>query len=342
MSYLVFVLGLLLAICGAASISFGYGIINVERGWASFIGGAAALSGGVVTIALALILHNLSRLRALLVAERDARAKAAVPPWADSRVAAATPAGVAAPVIASAPATTIQPLNDDVGAGAVAENPATDVDSHPAAAAAIARASIEDIRRVVADSIKRKAPEPHAGAFDPQIAKDEQVQDAAPPGDMKAPEPARRGSFGLPRAIGLKDIAPQHFSAQPTPVNATRSVAAEMERSEAAAIATDDARRGAETACASALRGRPAAPRSPAAQPPQPQAARALPERPAETPKRRGEDKLTVIGRYESEGTSYVMFADGSIDAHSERGGFHFSTMAELKAFMDAQAQGDA
>ncbi len=338
MSYLVFVLGLLLAICGAASMSFGYGIINVERGWASFIGGAAALSGGVVTIALALILHNLSRLRALLVAERDARAKAAIPPWADSRVAA----GVAAPFMASALATTIQPLSDDVGAGAVAANPATDVNSHPAAAAAIAQASIEDIRRVVADSIKRKAPEPHAGAFDPQIAKDQQVQDAAPPGDMKTPEPARRGSFGLPRAIGLKDIAPQHFSAQPTPVNATRSAAAEMEGGEAAVSATADARRGAETACASAFRDRPAAPRSAAAQPPQPQAARALPERPAETPKRRGEDKLTVIGRYESEGTSYVMFADGSIDAHSERGGFHFSTMAELKAFMDAQAQGDA
>jgi hypothetical protein len=36
------------------------------------------------------------------------------------------------------------------------------------------------------------------------------------------------------------------------------------------------------------------------------------------------------------------MFADGSIDAQSERGAFHFSTMAELKAFMDAQARGDA
>jgi hypothetical protein len=338
MSYLVFVLGLLLAICGAASISFGYGIINVERGWATFIGGAAALSGGVVTIALALILHNLSRLRALLVAERDARAKAAVPPWADSRVATATRTGAAWPVIASARATTIQPLNDDVGAGAVAENPSRD--SHPATAA-IAQASIEDIRRVVADSIKRKAPEPHAAAFEPQIAKDEQVQDAAPHADLKAPELARRGSFSLPRAIGLKDIAPQHFSAPPTPVNATPSAATEMERGEAAAIATDEARRGTETACAPALRDRPAA-RSAGARPPQPEAARALPESLAETPKRRGEDKLTVIGRYESDGTSYVMFADGSIDASSERGAFHFSTMAELKAFMDAQARGEA
>ncbi len=75
MSYLVFALGLLLAICGAASISFGYGIIDVERGWASVIGGAAALSGGIVTIALAMILHSLSGLRALLKAE-SARGRA--------------------------------------------------------------------------------------------------------------------------------------------------------------------------------------------------------------------------------------------------------------------------
>jgi hypothetical protein len=47
---------------------------------------------------------------------------------------------------------------------------------------------------------------------------------------------------------------------------------------------------------------------------------------------------LAIVGRYESEGTSYVMYADGSIEARSERGVFHFQSMAELKAFMQAQA----
>jgi hypothetical protein len=32
------------------------------------------------------------------------------------------------------------------------------------------------------------------------------------------------------------------------------------------------------------------------------------------------------------------MYADGSIEARSERGVFHFQSMAELKAFMEAQA----
>ena len=43
-----------------------------------------------------------------------------------------------------------------------------------------------------------------------------------------------------------------------------------------------------------------------------------------------------VIGRYESEGTSYVMYADGSIDAQSEAGVYRFASMSELKAFIES------
>src|SRR3984893_1398556 len=66
MSYLVFVLGTLLSLCGAFAIAAGYGIIQVERGRAGVIAGATALSGGIVTIALGFILHRLSGLHALL------------------------------------------------------------------------------------------------------------------------------------------------------------------------------------------------------------------------------------------------------------------------------------
>ena len=66
MSYLVLALGTLLALCGAFAIAEGYGIIQVARGWAGVIAGATALSGGIVTIALAFILHSLSGLHALL------------------------------------------------------------------------------------------------------------------------------------------------------------------------------------------------------------------------------------------------------------------------------------
>ncbi len=333
MSYLVFVLGLLLAICGAASMSFGYGIINVERGWATFIGGATALSGGVVTMALAMILHSLSRLRAVLAAQRDARAKAAVSPLpavAETPVAAAM-----APSAEQAAA-----IRSEAGAGAAAKALSADISGH-SAAPSIAHASIEDIRRVVADSIKHKTPGRHVDMFAPPVQDKEPAQDFALTADLNAQGPSRRASFGLPRAVGLKDIAPQHFSSTADPAVSTGSVVTEMERGDAA-VETEEARRGTGTAkdFASSLRDRPAA-RAALAQTPQPEAARALPEKRTKSP-RRGEDKLTVIGRYELDGTSYVMFADGSIDVQTERGAFRFASMAELKAFMDAQARGDA
>jgi len=43
----------------------------------------------------------------------------------------------------------------------------------------------------------------------------------------------------------------------------------------------------------------------------------------------------SVIGRYEAEGTAYLMFSDGSIEAQSEAGIFHFASMADLKSFIE-------
>ena len=66
MSYGILGLGLLLTVCGSYAVYFGYGIVAVERGWSSVIAGATALSCGIVTIALALIL----RLSSLLLSGR--------------------------------------------------------------------------------------------------------------------------------------------------------------------------------------------------------------------------------------------------------------------------------
>lgn len=46
-------------------------------------------------------------------------------------------------------------------------------------------------------------------------------------------------------------------------------------------------------------------------------------------------EEAAVIGRYEAEGTCYTMFADGSIEAQSERGVFRFKSMEELKAYFE-------
>ena len=48
-------------------------------------------------------------------------------------------------------------------------------------------------------------------------------------------------------------------------------------------------------------------------------------------------EEPAIIGRYDAEGTSYIMFADGSIEAQSERGVARFKSMADLKAYFETQ-----
>ncbi len=352
MSYLVFALGLLLAICGAVSISFGYRIIEVERGWASVIGGAAALSGGIVTIALAMILHSLAGLRALLKTERAARARLVEAPWRTEPVAVESALMQAAEAVA-APAATL-PSTEDAGGAADAERPARDRDtiyskslepdaggkaiaafSHPAEAAAAAppaavsrqgaepaparsaEATIDDVRRVVAETIKRASSVRRAEIEAASLARDAEAGSAETPlGPAPRPRPGA-APFGLPRALGLKDIAPQHFGAARAEIAAARTEASAPSDGPAAT--------------------QPLAEETPPAsvQTPPPELGRPVVEKRG-SPPRRGDDRFNVIGRYESEGTAYVMYADGSIDARSDLGAFHFSSMAELKAFMES------
>ncbi len=58
-------LGVVLAVCGVVAMAGGWDIIQVERGWSLFIGGATALAGGAVVIALGQVV---SRLDEILVA----------------------------------------------------------------------------------------------------------------------------------------------------------------------------------------------------------------------------------------------------------------------------------
>ena len=57
---------------------------------------------------------------------------------------------------------------------------------------------------------------------------------------------------------------------------------------------------------------------------------------PSSSPEQPESAEPEVIGRYEAEGTAYVMYADGSIDAQSEQGILRFHSLAELKAFFQS------
>jgi hypothetical protein len=67
-----------------------------------------------------------------------------------------------------------------------------------------------------------------------------------------------------------------------------------------------------------------------------PETAAPEPEEVAEKPARE------VVGKYASGGNTYVMYADGSIEAETPRGRFNFASLDELKAFIDAGGEGAA
>lgn len=42
----------------------------------------------------------------------------------------------------------------------------------------------------------------------------------------------------------------------------------------------------------------------------------------------------TLVGRYTSGGANYSIFSDGSIEAETDQGAFHFASMSEFKAYI--------
>jgi outer membrane biosynthesis protein TonB len=55
-------LGVALAVCGVVAMAGGWDIIQVERGWSLFIGGATVLAGGAVVIALGQVVFRLDEI----------------------------------------------------------------------------------------------------------------------------------------------------------------------------------------------------------------------------------------------------------------------------------------
>jgi hypothetical protein len=46
---------------------------------------------------------------------------------------------------------------------------------------------------------------------------------------------------------------------------------------------------------------------------------------------------LTLVGRYSAGGANYSIFSDGSIEAETDQGAFHFASMSEFKAYVAAK-----
>lgn len=342
MPYLVLALGAFLSIGGALSIYHGAGIVEVERGWTGVIAGATALSGGIVTIALGLVLKVLLDLRRTLEGQvvapamlrRDHPAEhvigvepetryepaAAVEQKSSTLMTAELESGMLAAMLAHeqaepheaqaeahAPDTAHQePAYRDVSTPelpALEPEPLEPVTLAPdRAEKPRSRFGLNLRRSLIPDPVPPPEPEPRP---EPEVA-------PSAPVAIAVEEPAPAMDDWLDRAFSELDREID-FDRPVPPASNEELVPEQPEMAHAEPAPADSVAHAPE----------PPAPEPTPAPPPMPE---------------HDSSASTVIGRYEADGTSYVMYADGSIEAQSEAGVYRFSSMTELRAFIESSA----
>jgi hypothetical protein len=357
MGYFVVALGGLLALGGALVVFTSYGIILVERGWAGVIAGTTALASGVVTIALGLILHRLSSFYEFLKI-----GKAALP-WAGGLLEEETrePSSPHAPPNVPKAATAIE-----TAPGSAGVPPASGVRSWPQRQAR----SFHWPGRIVSKSRGAGAPgaprtrdpdfaSPTPPVFPPSPANGNPANgnEVAPDlssepglGPATPADTAVEGGIGqemlqvrpfpeTPMAAGEVDIQPwpgSGWPAEPAMVETIFPEAGQVTRQSLE-----------EAGIQRAEKPFPEASEQASIEPPRVTFEAGAGAHPAESGSGKepssddaiSGDTLAIVGRYESEGASFVRYADGSIEARTDHAVFHFKSMAELKDFMESQAQ---
>ena len=302
MSGLVLAVGALMLAAGGYEMVAGNGDILSERGWSAFIAGSVLVAGGVVTMALGLAVRALDRLRGAILQDRP---DAAVVTLAPQRIEPGS--SPAAPIPA---ATSI--MQPDLMQGPTFEQAPT--------APVRAAAPIEHVLPHEAPSTSDMDP-PHVEPHHEPPAPGGPEHDWL---DHSFAELERE----LPDRHNAADTAPTAHP-EPLPVAAGSAVTLPKPSSapsgEPIVVHEEPVPAYTPTANATEGVGHDAAPHE-AAVDHATVSAREGPV-PAASP---------VIGRYESEGTSYVMYADGSIDAQSAAGVYRFASMAELKTFIES------
>ena len=299
MSGLVLVVGALMLAAGGYEMFAGSGDILSERGWSAYIAGAVLVAGGVVTMAVGLALRAVDGLRLAMTG-------------------------------LSAGAGRLEPAQPAAGAAATLSAREPSLEQAPTAPILFAPSG---------DHLEPE--EFHATPLEPPTPQE------APRAEMTAAEAAitepQHGdwldhSFAeLEREMGSPSVAAAVPHYEPAPHEPSPHVAPEPEPHEDAALLSDPhaATLGSPEplvprAEPETIESGPIEPEPTAAEPTAPQAAIVSAREESSPP------PSAVIGRYESEGTSYVMYADGSIDAQSEAGVYRFASMAELKSFIES------
>jgi len=349
MSYLVYALGAFLSLCGAIAFYSGYGIIEVERGWAMVIAGSVAFSAGLVIIVLGFILRELSRLEA----SKEPGVRFAEPHQTfggNHREGALSPPEVfgqgsdAAPSITPAAAGrgwSLRPTRSGLSAtrnllktrSAVLppqRNPA-DSDTHPPNFPFSARDTGAPSDRLPFESVLGP---PSGHRATPKDLRGEQ-----PPAESDEDffeEPAER-AIDEEFSTEPLEVEPAHRSqplaepfTEPNPDSPPPAASPAQNFEEELFI---ELRRAREAVL---LRSNlPSLDQTGENEKPEIMQE----EKSALPPLSSNTQELAVVGQYETQGTSYVMYSDGSVEARTEHAVFHFKSMAELKAFLESDGR---
>lgn len=323
MKWIVFALGFILGLGGLFALSQGYDSMQPERSFTLAISGVTALGAGIVTIALGFIVVRLETL-IRLSAPDDGTAFREDRALVDS---VATPDR--APPAEAAGLTDADPASEapESAPPAIREQPAEPQDGLPQ------QANESDFSL---ESLGFRPP--------PPSATDETVAEAEDSGTL-SPVSRRRPSFSLPprpakKSIPIPGLWPSErasVAAEPEgPAQAEPPPSAEEHDWLERALAGVEAETSA-TAKPQDDETRTAAPKQ--------RSLGSLPLRRQadETPRKAEPNPLpgdepgapSVVGRYESNGASYALFADGSIEAETDSGTYHFKSLAELKTFIE-------
>ena len=371
MSYLILGLGALLSLGGAWTIFASYGIIQVERGWAGVIAGTTALSCGIVTIGIGFILHRLAGLHAFLKNEKSlmplpqepaaahdvAAAREDYPrafgfetsvlPEAVQPPAAVSPAPT--PSAASSktwlertprpdftPGQNLKTRRGEAGATAA------ETSDSASGLKRFSRFSLGALRTPAASPVP---PPDVTGPSDVETARAieeaERLRHVAQEWEMPSepvrpePMPPHEPEIEAPRLDvehGFDDPLAQPEFNMTWPPETAQITAISIEK----ILLGPDFSQNSQSVGGESAEGPEFADRGSV----RPNEGEALYGEPQETSPDTGSpasphERRTIVGQYESGGTFYVMYSDGSIEARSERGVLHFDSMAELKAFME-------
>lgn len=341
MAFIVLAVGLVMALLGAVAIVTGYPIIQIERGWATVIAGTTLLAGGVVTIALGLLLRAIMDLRGAL-------ANAA---FASPRHAAETQAmadGYATPHVEPAFHGDPEPAAADPAPHHVAA--AIGAVALPAAAVAMSAPHEPEPERHHAEDepvppVAAREPIETDHHGEPDVA-DTHGPDRSPPMDdwldkafadlaLEATPLAKETEHGPSTQVEPEPLHPEQVVARHDgEILYADDEAAHVQDEHAVEAPHDPAHHEAEhDVHVGYVEAAPveAVPVETAPVEAVEHHAEAAHEPPAPTEA----SGPAVIGRYEADGTSYTMYADGSIEAQSDAGIYRFASMADLKAFIE-------